>query len=251
MNGTDQPEEPAQPDRPDEPGVSDEPDGPAKGRREGSVRPGRRERRHQETREDILRVARQIVIESGAEQLTVREIARRADFAPSALYRYFEGGRPEILFAIAKTSVAVLEGHLARVPRGLPPGERIVAMGEAYLRFAREHPEEVTLLFDSLTAMEPLDLEHPDESFLAPTGVYRLLESALREGIADGTFRIAERDLMFVMHGTWALVHGLASVERLHEQHGGVFDDRGRDLIRAFVNGLGSAWDAGARQRTT
>ena len=234
-----------------DPGEADERAEPAEGHDHRSPRPGRRERRHQETRDDILRVARQVVIESGAEQLTVREIARRADFAPSALYRYFEGGRPEILFAIAKTSVAVLEGHLARVARGLPPAERIVAMGEAYLRFAREHPEEVTLLFDSLTAMEPLDLEHPDESFLAPTGVYRLLESALREGIADGTFRIAERDLMFVMHGTWALVHGLASVERLHEQHGGVFDDRGRDLIRAFVNGLGSEWDAGARRHAT
>jgi hypothetical protein len=49
---------------------------------------------------------------------------------------------------------------------------------------------------------------------------------------------------MFVMHGTWALVQGLVSVERLHEQHGGVFGDRGRELIRAFVNGLGSDWSA-------
>jgi len=194
-------------------------------------------------------VARQIVMESGAEQLTVREVARRADFAPSALYRYFEGGRPEILLALARTSIGVLEGHLARVPQGSPPAERIVAMGEAYLRFAREHPEEVALLFDSLRAMEPLDLDHPDEAFLAPTGVYRLLEAALREGMAEGVFRIAEGDLMFVMHGTWALVHGLALVERLHEQHGGVFDDRGRDLIRAFVNGLGSDWDTDGRRQ--
>ncbi len=216
-----------------------------------SAQSGRRERRHQETHDDILRVARQIVMESGAEQVTVREIARRADFAPSALYRYFEGGRPEILLALARASVGVLEGHLARLPKGLPPAERIVAMGEAYLRFAREHREEVALLFDSLQAMEPLDLEHPDEAFLAPTGVYRLLESALREGIAEGAFRIAEDDLMFVMHGTWALVHGLALVERLHEQHGGVFDDRGRELIRVFVNGLGSDWDGDVRRGPT
>lgn len=229
--------------------------GTSAGREGGCRRPpsplGRRERRHQETRDDILRVARQIVMESGAEHLTVREIARRTDFAPSALYRYFEGGRPEILLALARASVGVLEGHLARVPQGLAPAERIVAMGEAYLRFARERPEEVALLFDSLTAMEPLDLEHPDETFLAPTGVYRLLESALREGIAAGAFRVAEDDLMFVMHGTWALVHGLALVERLHEQHGGVFDDRGRELIRAFVNGLGSDWGAESRRRQT
>jgi AcrR family transcriptional regulator len=225
------------------------PPGRGEGARRQASELGRRERRRQETREDILRVARQIVMESGAEQLTVREVARRADFAPSALYRYFEGGRPEILLALARTSIGVLEGHLARVPQGSPPAERIVAMGEAYLRFAREHPEEVALLFDSLRAMEPLDLDHPDEAFLAPTGVYRLLEAALREGMAEGVFRIAEGDLMFVMHGTWALVHGLALVERLHEQHGGVFDDRGRDLIRAFVNGLGSDWDTDGRRQ--
>lgn len=203
---------------------------------------GRRERRHQETRDEIVRVARDIVMESGASRLTVREIAERTDFSPSALYRYFAGGRTEILLAIARTSLAVLEGHLAHVPVGLPPGERIVAMGEEYLRFARAHPAEVSLLFDSLSATEELDLTRPDEAFLAPTGVYRLLESPLREGMAAGLFQIREQDLMLVMHATWALVHGLAAVERLHEQHGGVFGDRGGDVLRAFVNGLGSEW---------
>ena len=85
-------------------------------------------------------------------------------------------------------------------------------------------------------------MAEPGEAFLAPTGVYRLLESAFREGIADGTFRIDENDLVFVMHGTWAFVHGLAAVERLHDAHGGAFGQRGRELIRAFVNGLGSDW---------
>ncbi len=84
-----------------------------------------------------MRAARQIVMESGASRLTVREIARRTDFTPSALYRYFAGGRPDILLAIARTSLIVLENHLARVPSGLAPGERIVAMGEEYMRFAR------------------------------------------------------------------------------------------------------------------
>jgi len=207
----------------------------------------RRERRHQETRDEILRTARQIVIEEGADRLTVREIARRTDFTPSALYRYFEGGRQEILLAITRGSVDVLDAHLARLRSSASPAQRLVAMGATYLRFAREHPQEEKLLFDSVTAMEPLDLDRPDESFLAPTGVFRLLESALREGIADGSFRIAEKDLAFVIMGTWVFVHGLVAVERLHEQHGGAAGDRARGLIRAYVNGLGSDW-AGTRR---
>jgi len=207
----------------------------------------RRERRRQETRAEILGTARQILVEQGADHLTVREIARRTEFTPSALYRYFEGGRQEILLAITRGSVDVLDAQLARLRRSSSPAERLVAMGTAYLRFAHAHPQEEKLLFDSVTAMEPLDLERPDESFLGPAGVFRLLESALRDGMADGSLRIAEKDVMFVMMGTWVFVHGLVAVERLHEQRGGASGDRARGLIRAYVNGLGTDW-TGARR---
>ena len=78
----------------------------------------RQERRHNETRAEILRAARKLVIESGAQTLSVREIARRTDFTPSALYRYFEGGRQEILLEIARGSLDVLESHLRQRARG-------------------------------------------------------------------------------------------------------------------------------------
>lgn len=211
----------------------------------------RRERHRQETRDEILRTAREIVIEQGADRLTIREIARRTDFTPSALYRYFEGGRQEILLALTSVCVDVLDGYLARVRKPASPAERIVTMGAAYLRFAREHPQEEKLLFDSVTAMETLDLERPDEAFLAPHGVFRLLESAVREGIAEGTFRLPEKDVMVVIVGTWVFVHGLITVERLHELHGGVSSERLRGLIRAYVNGLGSDWAVSRRAGTT
>jgi AcrR family transcriptional regulator len=211
----------------------------------------RRERRHQETRDEILRTARQILIEHGADHLTVREIARRTEFTPSALYRYFEGGRQEILLAITRGSVEVLDGYFARLGRPSSPAERIVAMGAAYLRFARAHPQEEKLLFDSVIAMGPLDLGQPDELFLAPTGVFRLLESALGEGIADGTFRIAETDVVVVMVSTWVFVHGLVAVERLSDLRGGASGDVTRRLIRAYVNGLGSDWAGAPRGSRT
>jgi len=202
----------------------------------------RQERRHLETRDEILRAARRIVIESGAQNLTVREIARRTDFTPSALYRYFEHGRQEILLEIARGSLTVLESHLERVPVDLPPDERIIEMGMVYLGFSRDHAEEVTLLFDSITAMDPFDLETADETLLRPTGVFQLIIDALREGVAQGLFVIADDDLQLVMHGAWSYVHGLAMVERMHEHHEVLFGERARDLLRAFVHGLNTEW---------
>jgi AcrR family transcriptional regulator len=214
----------------------------------------RNERRHRETREEILRVARRLVIEQGAESLTVREVARRCDFSAPALYRYFEHGREEILLGIARGSLAVMESHLRRVPAGLPPDERIVEMGVAYLRFAREHPQEVTLLFDSIDALGPLDEAGDPSQLLAPLGLFELVLEALQEGAAAGIFRFDEKDAELVMHGAWAYVHGLAVVERLHERHGDLFGDRARELLRVYVNGLGTDWAAvpeptGARPR--
>lgn len=204
----------------------------------------RNERRHRETRDEILRVARKLVIEKGAENLTVREVARRCDFSAPALYRYFEDGREEILLGIARGSLAVMEAHLRRVPADLPPDERIVEMGVAYLRFAREHPQEVTLLFDSIDALGPLDQAGDPEQLLAPLGLFELVLEALREGVAAGIFRIDEADAELVMHGAWAYVHGLAVVERLHERHGDLFGEQARELLRVYVKGLGTDWAA-------
>jgi AcrR family transcriptional regulator len=203
----------------------------------------RNERRHRETRDEILRGARRLVIEKGAENLTVREVARRCGFSAPALYRYFENGREEILLGIARGSLAVMEAHLRRVPADLPPDERIVEMGVAYLRFAREHPQEVTLLFDSIDALGPLDDTDP-EAMLAPLGLFELVREALSDGIAAGIFRFDEADSELVMHGAWAYVHGLAVVERLHERHGDLFGERARELLRVYVNGLGTDWAA-------
>ena len=202
----------------------------------------RQERRHQETRDEIVRAARGIVIESGAQDLSLREIARRTDFTPSALYRYFENGRQDILLEIARGSLTVLEGHLRRVPTALPPDERIIEMGVVYLQFARTHAQEIALIFDSLSAIGPLDDDTSDTDLLAPTGVFQLLADALREGVEQGIFVIADGDQLLVMHGAWSYVHGLAVVERMHVQHGCLFGDRARDLLRAFVNGLRMEW---------
>ena len=45
----------------------------------------RRERRHAETRDDIRAAAREVLLERGAAELSLREIARRARYSPGAL----------------------------------------------------------------------------------------------------------------------------------------------------------------------
>jgi AcrR family transcriptional regulator len=105
----------------------------------------RHERRHDETRDDILIAAREVLLERGAADLSLREIARRAGYSPGALYKYFKD-KGDLVRVLADAAMRALVAAFETVPAGLPPDERAVEIGMAYLDFARSHPEDVELI---------------------------------------------------------------------------------------------------------
>ena len=205
----------------------------------------RQDKRHQETRDEILGAARALVVEKGARSLTVRELAGRVELTAPALYRYFAGGKDEVLLALAAQDLDHLSAHLLTVPDSLPVDERLIELGLAYIQFAREHPAELDLLFESLSA---LSRKAQDESLevLTPTPLFQIIQGVLEDGIAQGVLHARnEDDAMLMWHGAWALVHGLVAVERTHLHHEELFRARARDVLRAFVNGLKTDWTSG------
>jgi AcrR family transcriptional regulator len=203
---------------------------------------GRQDKRHQETRDEILVAARALVAEKGARKLTVRELAGRVDLTAPALYRYFAGGKDEILLGLAAQDLDHLSAHMLTVPQTLPVDERLIELGLAYIQFAREHPAELDLLFDSLAG---LSREAQDGSLevLTPMPLFTIIQDVLREGIEQGMLWARDDDdVMLMWHGAWAMVHGLVAVERTHQHHDELFRARARDVLRAFVNGLKTDW---------
>ena len=205
----------------------------------------RQDKRHRETRDEILAAARALVAEQGARNLTVRELARRVDLTAPALYRYFADGKDEILLALAAQDLDHLSAHLLTVPRALPVDERLIELGLAYIQFAREHPAELDLLFDSLAGLSR-EVQEGSLEVLTPTPLFTIIQDVLQDGIAQGVlFARDEDDVMLMWHGAWAMVHGLVAVERTHQHHDELFRARARDVLRAFVNGLKTDWTSG------
>lgn len=200
-----------------------------------TVVPGRREQRRAETRAEILAAARAIVAGRGAAALNLRDVAERAGFGnPASLYRYFDG-RQAIMVALAQESLDALGDHLRQVPAGSSPGERLVSLGLAYLEFARDHPEELGLMFESLRTLSPIQ-----QQIAMPAGVFAIIDDAVRRAVDEGVLPCrSEEDVQVMWHGAWALVHGLAVIERLH--HGARREMLRRShptVLRAYVNGL-------------
>jgi AcrR family transcriptional regulator len=78
-----------------------------------------RERRSERSRQSILQAALELVIEKGLSKLSLREIARRADYSPAGLYEYF-GSKDEIIEALVRDANQRFFEHLSRISRSLP-----------------------------------------------------------------------------------------------------------------------------------
>lgn len=190
-----------------------------------------KERRRERTVAEILRIAGELVLERGPDALSLREVARRADYSPAALYRYFPS-RKDILAALGNEGLRVLGGYLDAVPAGLPAAERLVALARAYVRFAAENPERFTLLFNRMNVELPTW-----ETYTRIAWPFTVLVEAVRTGVDGG--ELEGVDPAAAAFGLWSLAHGAATLRSAHLRDvAGDYDGMLDSAFRAYVNGL-------------
>jgi AcrR family transcriptional regulator len=80
-------------------------------------RPGLRERKKQQTRETIERVALQLFAERGYDETTLAEIAEAADVSPRTIFGYFQS-KDDILFCTESDYIEKVREALRRRPAG-------------------------------------------------------------------------------------------------------------------------------------
>jgi AcrR family transcriptional regulator len=170
--------------------------------------PSRRQR-HIETKQAILQAARALILEKSADKLSLREIARRIGYSPAGLYEYF-GSKEEIVAAVAAEGFEQLHADLNRIPTGLPPTQRLVAIGLAYVRFAQQHPEHFMLIFSRLPSART--------SLQTPAGAnspYQIVLQAIQDGVDAGALP-ASYEVEVMAYSLWALAHGMAMLQQTH-----------------------------------
>ena len=167
----------------------------------------RRDRRRRETRAEILAAARELLLEVGPEEVSLRQVARRADFSPAALYNYFSS-RDELLASLFAEAFERLDAYLRRVPYSLSPDTRVIELGLAYMDFGRENPMDLRCMLLSTSLELP-----PSAQTALGLGAARLIGEVFREGMEKGVF-VADGPLSAaeMAYGLWALVHGMVSV---------------------------------------
>src|SRR5690242_11207260 len=111
----------------------------------------RRQRRRQETIEEVLDVAVDVMAEQGVAGLSVGEVARRMGIRPPSLYVYFPSKHAlyDALFQRGAQAIldAYLESGVFETQEGETLEEQMLRAGRFFVRWSMEHPAYTQLIF--------------------------------------------------------------------------------------------------------
>lgn len=172
-----------------------------------------------DTRERLLRHARDVYLEDGPVHFSLREVARRTGVSAAAVYRHFDD-KEALLSAVCGEGFRTFSGYLLSALGETKPLDRMRATANAYLRFALENPRDYRVIF--MSTAEDLGSRTRGQGGPAASPTFQFLVDRVRECMQAGVF--ARHDDIEIAADLWAHVHGLASL-RLCGHFASVGDD--------------------------
>ncbi|QIP00160.1 TetR/AcrR family transcriptional regulator [Bradyrhizobium symbiodeficiens] len=159
---------------------------------------------HGDLKSAVLLAAEKILERDGLQAVTLREVARTVGVSHTAPKNHF-GDLTGLLTELAAGGYTKFAAALAEAVNSTSgnAGDRLRAMGSAYVVFARAHPKLFLLMFHS----ERLDMKRP--SLLAAIDESR---QSLRTAVISMAEDRPMKPLQVAAKATasWAFVHGLA-----------------------------------------
>jgi len=171
----------------------------------------RREREKLETREKILDAARELFIAEGYEGVSMRKIADKIEYSPTAIYVHFKD-KDELFLEICHEDFRRLAQAFVAIGQIADPIERLKKIGYAYFEFGSKNPNHYRTMF--MTPHPPI---LKDEMALQGKGnpeedAYEFLRMTVAEALKQGAFRDEYKDADLIAQTVWAGVHGVISL---------------------------------------
>lgn len=166
----------------------------------------RKERDKVEMRDKILQSAHKLFLDRGFEEVSIRNIAEAIEYSPATIYLYFKD-KDEIFYALHGEAFKIFNQHMIDLVGISDPFQRLIAMGEEYLRFFQEHPKYYEIMF--LTE-SPMDCEENQDKWQEGQRALQFLESILKDCQTQGRF--AEMDTQVLAFSIWSYMHGMCAL---------------------------------------
>jgi AcrR family transcriptional regulator len=172
----------------------------------------RRERERSETRDKILDAARELFVTEGYEGVSMRRVADKIEYSPTAIYVHF-ADKEELFRELCHQDYARLAEVFQSSVMSTDPIERLTQIGAIYIDFGKRYPNHYKFMFMTPHPAQELDDEDREMHGNPEKDAYAFLKWAVQQAIDAGCFREELRDAELISQTLWAAVHGVISLE--------------------------------------
>jgi len=170
----------------------------------------RREREKSETRDKILDAARELFVTEGYEGVSMRKVAEKIEYSPTAIYVHF-ADKNQLFHELCRQDFARLqEVVVTEIPSD--PIDRVLKIGRNYIQFGERFPNHYVFMFMTPHPEQELDEQDREIAGNPEVDAYAFLKWAVQEAINAGCFREGVQDAELVSQTLWASVHGVISL---------------------------------------
>jgi len=170
----------------------------------------RRLRAKQALRDSILEAARELFVAQGYDAVTMRAIAEKIEYSPTAIYLHFKD-KEALCHALCDRDWLAFGQLFARLLELPDPVERLRQAGRTYIEFGMSLPHHYRWLF-----MTPHPEVGPEQSEITKgdprEDAYAFLRQTVAECIANGRFRPRYAEVDYTAQVVWAGVHGVVGL---------------------------------------
>jgi AcrR family transcriptional regulator len=199
---------------------------------------------HGHLRDTLLAEAGRTLREQGADQLSLRDLARQAGVSHAAPRRHF-ADRQALLDALASTGFARLADEVAAAIEAAGPDfrARLRATGAAYVRFATEDAALMELMFAAKKACAPGD---PAAAGLAVASgrLFTIGGELIAEGQRTGQLPAGDPERLRLLF--MATARGIAGIVTPGQPGAGQADGLIDDVVALFTAGARPGSPVGA-----
>jgi AcrR family transcriptional regulator len=168
----------------------------------------RKERQKEELRGKILQAAKELFMQKGYEEISIRSIAEKIEYSPTTIYLYFKD-KDDVFFSLHQEGFTLLNQYFKPLAHVTHPFERLKAISRAYITFAMENGEYYDLMFIINSPMKAVKDDH--SKWEEGDKAFSFLVGTIKECIDKGYFKGMDPEILAFT--CWSMVHGIASLD--------------------------------------
>ena len=172
----------------------------------------RRAREKSETRDKILDAARELFTSEGYEGVSMRKLAEKIEYSPTAIYAYF-ADKEDLFHQLCQEDFGRLAQVFQSAAMPADPVDRMREIGRIYVEFGMRFPNHYKLMFMTPHPEGEFDEQDREIKGKPESDAYALLKQTVAEAVAAGKFRDEIADVDLISQTLWAAAHGVISLQ--------------------------------------